>query len=157
MIRLATKRDMPFVRALAAHSLRYGIPEGRDVTPGEVAALIEKAYFGLETSYQPRADFMVLVAEDEGRLVGYIILDFTQVEAATGEKQTFIVDLAVERTHWGKGTTHRLIEKASELTRARGMKYLVGHVSANNTRTLGIAQDALGFTIERHQIVKRCD
>jgi hypothetical protein len=37
------------------------------------------------------------------------------------------------------------------------MKYLVGHASANNTRTLGIAQDALGFSIERYQIVKRCD
>lgn len=156
-VRLARIDDMSFVRDLAATSVPFGIPPGRDAVGDEVSAHVRSSYADLEQTFNQSPDFVILIAEESGERLGYIMLDFAQVEAATGERQCFIVDLAVRRDAWGRGTTHRLIEKSAQMTRARGLKYLVGHVSANNRRTLDLATGDLDFTVERVQIVKRCD
>lgn len=156
-VRLARADDMPFVRELAAQSVPFGIPAGRDATGEQVSAHVREAYVDLERTFNKNPDFVILIAEEGGDRLGYIMLDFAQVEAATGERQCFIEDLAVRRDAWGRGTTHRLIEKSAQLTRSKGLKYLVGRVSANNRRTLDLATGDLDFTIERLQIVKRCD
>ena len=159
-VREATTADLDFVRELDVEAGALGIPATRDATAEEVRQLAWASYTEIESVRALRDRFVTLLAEERldggTRPLGFIRLDFASVEPSTGEAQCFIDQLAVAREHWGRGVTHELIECAARMAAARGLKYLVGVVSVNNTRTLGIALGALGFEVERQQIVKRC-
>jgi len=160
MIRLCKAADVPFVKALAEECIIVNIMPTRDATHEEVRRVVRESYANLEQVLKHERNLVILVEENDKtkELTGYIILDFSHVEAATGERQVFIVDLAVKPDKRGMFTTQRLMNKAARLVKARGMKYLVGVVSINNSRTLALAQTkGLGFQIERYQICKRCD
>jgi len=156
-IREAKLRDVPFVRDLAVESVAYGIPHTRDVSPDYVRARTRKSLAELELVVRLEKDFKVLVAEDTEklRIAGYIMLDLRDEESSTGEPQCMIHDLAVRRDYWGRFVVNRLIRAAADLTASRGLRYLVGEVTSSNKRTLITATKALGFEIERHQIVKK--
>ncbi|MHB2017591.1 MAG: GNAT family N-acetyltransferase [Candidatus Xenobia bacterium] len=161
MIRQATVQDADFIRKLSEQSIIYGVMPTRSIRPEQVQDIVRRLYVNIEAVLESQRPVLVFIAEAEvdgtQQPVGYIMLDFNMIEPATGERQCFIADLAVSREYWGHGTTQRLIDHAAKLTKAKGLRYLVGHVSANNARTLKIAQEVLDFKIERHQIVKICD
>ena len=160
MIRLCQAKDVPFVRQLAEECIVVNIMPTRDATHDEVRQIVRDSYANLEHVLKVEKNLVILVEEDDQtkELKGYISLDFSHIEAATGERQVFIVDLAVKPDKRGLFSTQRLMNKAARLVKARGMKYLVGVVSINNSRTLKLAQHkSLGFEIERYQICKRCD
>jgi len=60
----------------------------------------------------------ILVAEDEGRVIGYIT---TRFDPAT--KLGWIPNMAVEPGHQGRGVGRRLIEAALDLFRRNGMTH----------------------------------
>ena len=155
LIRPATLADAPAIRQLAVNSVKWGIPHTRDVDPAEVQRRASQSLANLEFTMKLQPNFRILVADDEGRcpMVGYIMLNTGEMEGSTGERQVFIHDLAVRPEYWGRRVVNRLINAAAEVTRELGLKYLVGEVTASNTRTLGTATKGLGFEIERHQIV----
>lgn len=159
-IRTAHINDIAFIRELAAESSRTTIPATRDIDSTEVRLQAQQALANLESVMAMPQGIIILIAEQrttEGHPnpLGYIILDFTSIEPSTGERQCFIHDLAVVPAAWGRRVGHLLVEKAEQLAAERGLKYLVGMVSANNRRALLPAQRDLGFEIERFQIVKR--
>ena len=160
VVRPATTADLPFVRALDVEAAVAGIPATRAITPAELRRAALASYERPETRRLLEEGFETLVAQDwhddAPRLLGFIRLDFASREPATGEPQCFIDQLAVTRDQWGRGATHRLVARAAELAAERGLGYLVGMVSASNRRTLEIAVGALGFEVERVQIVLRC-
>lgn len=82
------------------------------------------------------------------------MLDLDQVEGSTGEKQSLIHDLAVEKEYWGKFVVDLLMAEAEVITKKKNLMYIVGEVSTNNRRALIYATRRLGYTTERHQIVK---
>jgi N-acetylglutamate synthase-like GNAT family acetyltransferase len=155
VIRLARAKDVPALQALIEACIGNGIPHTRKATQEEVLEFARSSYAELETMLK-QPDLVVLVEESAGQLSGYLMLDFAHVEASTGERQCFIVDLGVDPAKRGRFGTHRLIKKASQLAAARGLDYLVGMVSASNDRTLQLGLKALDFEIERYQIVRRC-
>ena len=156
MIRIARPGDADAIRALASLCIANGIPATRDVPAEDVVQYCLQSYENLADQLRAQRDFVILVEEQERVVTGYLMLDFSHVEPSTGEPQCYIVDLAVHPDKRGRFATHRLIKKAAQLARARGLKYLVGTVSSNNDRTLQLGLKALGFEVERVQIVKRC-
>lgn len=156
MIRLARPGDAEAIRELATLCITNGIPATREASPEEVVDYCRRSYEGLADQLRAQRDFVILVEEQEGRITGYLMLDFEHIEPSTGERQCYIVDLGVHPEKRGRFATHRLIKKAAQLAKARGLKYLVGTVSSNNERTLQLGLKALGFEVERVQIMKRC-
>ncbi|MBS2040227.1 GNAT family N-acetyltransferase [bacterium] len=156
MIRMARAADVPALRELAELCIVSGIPASREASPEEVRAYAASAYQDMEQMLRQKG-FVILVEEQNKEITGYLMLDFEHVEASTGEKQCFIVDLAVHPGKRGHFATHRLIKKASALARARGLKYLVGMVSSSNDRTLQLGLKGLDFQVERVQVMRRTD
>ncbi|MFN8607690.1 MAG: GNAT family N-acetyltransferase [Vulcanimicrobiota bacterium] len=156
MIRMARAGDVPALRELAELCITSGIPASREATAEQVRAYASEAYQDMEEMLRQKG-FVILVEEVSGQITGYLMLDFAHVEPSTGEKQCFIVDLAVHPSKRGHFATHRLIKKASALARARGLKYLVGMVSSSNDRTLQLGLKGLDFQVERVQVMRRTD
>lgn len=155
MIRLAKSHDVDAIRELAELAIVAGIPSTREATPEQVRAFCAANYQHLDDMLKQDRNFVILVEEDAREITGYLMLDFGHIEPCTGEKQCFIVDLAVRPDKRGRFATNRLVKKASQLAAARGLKYLVGMVSSSNNRTIALGQKALGFEIERVQVVRR--
>lgn len=155
MIRLAQQKDVSAIRELAVQSIVAGIPTTRDATPEQVREFCASNYEHLGDMLKQDRNFVILVEDQAGEVTGYLMLDFGHVEPSTGERQCFIVDLAVRPDKRGHFATHRLVKKASQLAAARGLKYLVGMVSSSNARTIALGQKGLGFEVERVQVVRR--
>lgn len=154
-IRKGRLKDVPFVKKLAVKSVVYGIPSTRRISPAMVQKFTWQSLTDLEfIIYSP--DFALIIAEDLdiGKPVGYLMLDLNQVEQSTGEPQSLIHDLAVEKEYWGKFVVDRLMARAEEITSEKGLIYIVGEISASNKRPLIYSTRRLKYTIERHQIVK---
>lgn len=158
VIRKAKLRDLNFIRTLAVESVVYGIPHTRKIPPQLVKRFTYESLRNLEAMiYNP--NFAVIVAEDIDikKTVGYIMVDLAQIEGSTGENQGIIHDLAVTEEYRGKFVVDRLMAEAENITRNKGLVYLVGEVSVSNKRALIYSTRRLGYTIERHQIVKVLD
>lgn len=155
-IREASAADAAFVRDLAAESIVHSIPSTRRIDP-TVAQHHARESFARLDEWMSRPDSVALIAERGGEQVGYILLDVAETEVTTGERQAFIVDMAVRRSDWGRYVARRLVEAASRVAASRGVPYLVGLISDTNPRALRTATMALGFEIERYQVVRRTD
>lgn len=158
VIRRATLGDVGFIRRLALESAAYSIPEGRDISVDMVRARAREALRNLEILVHRRREAAILVAvdaEEEGRPVGYLILEFNHVEETTGETQSHIYDLAVEQDHMGRFVPHRLCWEAARISHEHGYRYMSGTVSATNQRALMTALK-MGFDVERIGIVMAC-
>ncbi|MGV8121111.1 MAG: GNAT family N-acetyltransferase [Candidatus Xenobiia bacterium LiM19] len=156
-IRKADKEDFSFISELALESYSFGIPSQRLTGTVIHESLLREALDELFTYYGDDSDIDILVAFDRenGERAGYIMVLMDHQDQNTGERQAFIHDLAVKRKYWGKYVVHRLIDAASESARKRGLRWLVGVVTRNNRRALHTAVKALGFEIERHQVMKK--
>lgn len=157
-IRRGRLKDLPFIRNLACSSVKYGIPHTRLISIEEVQEHTLHSLEDLEmVLYSPT--FAIIIAEDmeKRQLAGYLMLDLNETESSTGEKQSMIHDLAVEKEYWGKFVVDLLMAEAEEITRKKNLRYIVGEISSNNKRPLIYSTRRLGYTIERHQIVKVLD
>ncbi len=156
-VHLARAEDLAWIRDLAVRSVVHGIPESRDVSPEQVQERARALLDDLEGTFQSDPTLLILVACESatGRAMGYLMLDLAHREAATGEPQAMIHDLAVEPRDWGRRVPHRLVREAAREAHHRGLRYLAGEVTASNRRAL-VQALRLGFTIERHQIAARC-
>jgi ribosomal protein S18 acetylase RimI-like enzyme len=152
-VRAAALADIPFVRRMSVASVEWGIPATRSVAPHEVQARTRQRLADLEMVLL-NENFSILIAQLDQQPAGFIMIDLMHEESSTGERQAFIVDLAVEPRHWGRYVVHHLIEAATVKARECGLQYLVGEVSASNERALLTATKRLGFTVERLQIVR---
>lgn len=158
LVRRALPRDYPWVQRLAVESSVYGIPYGRDIPNRAVMAAVRQELrdFPARVGDDPSSTLLVACAADTGERLGYLILRLDDVGPATGERQSFIHDLAVAPAHWGRKVGHRLVEEAAKATAAAGLRYMTAEVTADNQRTVATAL-RLGFSIERYQMVMACD
>ena len=94
-IRDANERDMRFVRKLALESALYGVPYGRNISNQAIRARVRDTIKDI----RPDEDTAVLIAFDEAsdKAMGYLILDLSNIEGTTGERQSYIHDLAVQK------------------------------------------------------------
>lgn len=157
-IRPAQLADLPVIKRLTLECADLGIPANRDISNEAVRASAEEHLAGLDRLLYRRRQAAVLVAVDReasDAVVGFIILEFDQIEETTGEKQSFIYNLAVESSYFGKYVGHKLVWEAAKVSYERGFRYMTSRVTASNERAL-LSAIKLGFEIERYQLTLAC-
>ncbi len=152
-VRDATDSDLRFVRRLAQDAILHTIPYTR-TTPN--SAVQARARENLR-SMKPDDETTILVAYrvDTGRPLGYLILQLNDVDVSTGDRQSYIFDLAVDERYWGTPAVRHLVHEASRRTAQAGLSHMSGEITAHNQRTY-LQALRLGFELERFKIVMGC-
>lgn len=124
-VRPATRDDLPVLGRLGAHLMRvhYDFDRLRFLRPGTNP---EHGYAGFLGSQMRDPACAVLVAEVEGRVVGYVYaamepLSWKELRDECG----YIHDLVVDPEERGHGAGTALLEAACEWLRRRGMPRVV--------------------------------
>jgi ribosomal protein S18 acetylase RimI-like enzyme len=131
-IRPALRADLPAVGQLGAHLLRvhYEFDRGRFMRPGEDS---EEGYSWFLGSQLQAADVLVLVAELDGAVIGYL---YAGIEPRSWkelrDEAGFIHDIVVTEKARGKRVADRLIDSALEWMRGRGMPRVLLWTAAPN-------------------------
>lgn len=98
----------------------------------------------------------VFVAEEQGRVVGHIIVVAHQKDSSTGTPQAWIYDVSVHPGFWGRGVGQRLMELAEDFARQQGMGAIgLGVTLANHRAHQFYLQQ--GYLEERVQMVKNLE
>jgi len=108
-VREASAEDWPAVAALLAE---LGRPEA-------LATPEEEELRGVFLRYLERDDVVALVAEEDGRVVGFCDLEFRS-RLNFAEPQAWIPDLVVAEEARSRGAGGALIRRAEEISRERG-------------------------------------
>jgi GNAT superfamily N-acetyltransferase len=108
-VREATAEDWPAVAALLA---ALGRPEALGTPEEEDLRRVFLAYL-------QRDDVVALVAEEDGRVVGFCDLEF-RARLNFSEPQAWIPDLVVAEEARSRGAGGALIRRAEEIARERG-------------------------------------
>ena len=154
-IRRAQLADCEYIRRLSLEMVGQGIPEGRDVPGQTVVDTCKEGLQDLEKWIFSKRECAILVALENDERLGFIIVEFQHVEESTGEKQSYIFNLAVESKAWGKYVGHQLVREAAKVSHQRGYRYMTSKVTASNERAL-LSAIKLGFEIERYQLTMAC-
>lgn len=156
-VRRAGLADVPFIRELSLEVVGQGIPEQRDIPTEQVKELCQQGLQDLESWITRKREFAILVAVDTEKndKAGFIIIEFNHTEESTGEKQSYIFNLAVRPQYWGKWAGHRLVWEACKVSHQRGYRYMTSKVTASNERAL-LSAVKMGFEIERYQLTIAC-
>lgn len=152
-VRRATARDQLFVMVLNSRVSPVTLPAGRDLDPEEVAARYLDVYLALDLEGNPCLEG--LIAEKDGLPVGYLLLKTGYTDEITGESLAYIYDLAIDPEHWGRRATQRIMREAETRMHARGVRILLGDISASNPRALKTAIHSLGYTLEQQRWARR--
>lgn len=157
-VRFGTEKDFPFVKELAKECCSYSIHPIRKASLEQVRLTIDQIFDNLSKMWSnlPNHRLLLLEKSDKNERIGYLIFMLDQIEATTGEKQTFLVDTAILPKYWGKSLWKPLFQKAEELARERGNLYLCTTTTTTNPRSL-TKNIRFGFHIERYQLVKVLD
>jgi GNAT superfamily N-acetyltransferase len=153
-VRRARRSDLPFIRTLLAETLAESVPAVRDIPNTQIEDMA-RSDVDLEGMMSQRRQFAFLMATVGDEQAGFLILEFNQVEETTGEAQTVIYHMAVKPEYLGHRVDRILVREAAQLTHRRGIRYMVGRISASNRRAL-LAAMRQGFELERHQLVMAC-
>jgi len=157
-IRRAGLADCAFIRQLSMEMVGQGIPENRDIPTETVRQRCQEGLAELEQWISRKREFAILVAVDtekDNDRAGFIIIEFNHQEESTGEKQSYIFNLAVRADYWGKWAGHRLVWEAAKVSHQRGYRYMTSKVTASNERAL-LSAVKMGFEIERYQLTIAC-
>lgn len=152
-VRDATDSDLRFVRRLAQDAILHTIPYSR-ATPN--SAVQSRARENLR-DLKPDDDTLILIAYQlaNDRPVGYLILELNDIDVCTGDRQSYIFDLAVDQRYWGTPAVRHLVHEASRRTAKAGLTHMSGEITAHNQRTY-LQALRLGFELERFKIVMGC-
>lgn len=101
---------------------------------------------------------LLFVAEDEGKIVGYVL---AKMEEEAVVPHGHITSISVLRTHRKLGLAARLLTCAHEcMSETFGAHYVSLHVRVSNKSALALYQDTLGYTnhgIEAHYYADKED
>lgn len=152
-VRDATDSDLRFVRRLAQDAILHTIPYSRATPNSAVQARARENLRDLK----PDDDTLILIAYQlaNDRPVGYLILELNDIDVCTGDRQSYIFDLAVDQRYWGTPAVRHLVHEASRRTAKAGLTHMSGEITAHNQRTY-LQALRLGFELERFKIVMGC-
>jgi len=141
-IRRATRRDIPsLLRLYGSAAAHDDDPNG--LSPGEADAIFDRI--------DADANQALLVAEQDLRVIGALVLVVVQNLAHRGQPWAIVENVAVHESVRGQGISTLLMEEA--VRRARGTHCYKLVLSAHQSRTdshrlyrkLGLQQTHLGF------------
>lgn len=132
---------------------------GARTAPSSVSALRIARYDDVIESFERLAEFVfgrrhdVLIAEDAGEPVGFLLLLYDVPDEVTGTEQAFIAYTAVEPAARRRGVARALLEAAEAYTRQAGIGYVSLMVTEDNTPARGL-YDGAGYVTERRMLTK---
>lgn len=94
-----------------------------------------------------------LLAEDEGRPVGFMLMLDSLPDEVTGEDQGFIAYMAVEPEVQGRGVGAMLLARAEHEARRLGLPYMALMVTEENAPARALYERA-GYVVERRLLCK---
>ena len=117
-VRQATKEDYVSLLPIADETQEKHVQAHPHIFQSGTAGLPEKYYLGLIKS----GSKVVYVAEVEQSIVGYVIMELSNVEyldILAPRKVAFITDIAVLKSHQEKGIGYALFQKCVEWAKAK--------------------------------------
>jgi GNAT superfamily N-acetyltransferase len=109
LIREARPDDWPGVAALLA---QLGRPDVRGTDQDDAALRVDEAYLA-------RPDAVALVAEDGGRIIGFLDMEF-RIRLNFTSPQAWIPDVIIDEEARSSGIGRALMDRAEGLARERG-------------------------------------
>lgn len=150
-IRSASAADREAILALVPRLSEQGTPSGRDRR--EIEAV------DLQTIAQALDDDSlsceVLVAEDEGAIVGFIHAR-TTTDYYTQAPIGHVSDIVVAKGMEGRGVGRALVDAAQEWARSRGYALMQLYVLPENTGARGL-YESMGYRAEWLKYVRRIE
>ncbi len=117
-VRAATKEDYVSLLPIARETQEKHIQAHPHIFQSGTAGLPEKYYLGLLKG----GSKVVYVAEVERSIVGYVIMELSNVaylDILVPRKVAFIADIAVMKSHQGKGIGYALFQKCVEWAKTK--------------------------------------
>ena len=152
LYRLAAETDVSAIVELATEMVLHSVSPYRPVGAEEVRHYRHDDLQSLG-EIMAMEQSGVFVAEDDGRVVGHIIVVAHQKDSSTGTPQAWIYDISVHPSHWGRGVGQQLMELAEGFAREQGMGAIgLGVTLANHRAHQFYLQQ--GYLEERVQMVK---
>ena len=147
-VRRGTRDDREFVRALASSTATSSVSAARvakyDDVVGSTARLVEFVF---------KRKHDVLIAEENGERVGFLLLLYDVPDEVTLTDQAFVAYTAVEPHARGRGAGRALLDAAEALARAHGLRYVSLMVTEDNAPARALYEGA-GFLTERRMMTK---
>ena len=153
VVRRAVRADLPDVGRLGARLLRvhYDFDNDRFMHPTPDA---DEGYAWFLGSQLKKSDALVLVAERDGRIVGYL---YAGIEPRNWkelrEEAGFVHDILVDDAARGRGAGEALMAAAFDWMRERGVPRVVLWTAAGNTRARQLFE-RLGFRATMTEMTK---
>jgi len=126
MIRPALASDGQSIGNLARQFASY-LSELGDLTDFKLTA---HAY--LRDGFGPKPAFAGLVAEDQGKVIGYLLYHFGY-DSDRAARNMHVVDLYVDRAARNQGVGRALMARAASIAREAGTEELIWSVYQSNT------------------------
>ena len=140
--------DRPFVQDLGKRTMGDSVAKFRYVNE----SMLEASYDGL-LDFVFRQSHVLLIAEDAGGRIGFILLLDSMPDEVTRMPQAFIAYMAVEPSHRGRGIGSRLLAAAEDEARRRGLPYMGLMVTEENAAARSLYERA-GYLTERRLLCK---
>jgi len=147
-VRRGSPDDRTFVRDLAHRTAASSVSAVRAARNDDVLESFDRL---AEFVYSRRHD--VLIAEEDGERVGFLLLLFDVPDEVTLTQQAFVAYTAVEPHARERGVGHALLLAAEERARAAGLGYVSLMVTEQNAPARALYERA-GYLTERRMLTK---
>jgi ribosomal protein S18 acetylase RimI-like enzyme len=147
-VRRGDLRDRDFVRDLGRRSTGTSVSAARAARDEDVIAAFERLVdFVYDRSHE------VLVAEQNGERIGFLLMLYDIPDEVTLADQGFIAYTAVEPHARGRGAGRALLEAAESYARAAGRPSMSLMVTEENAPARAL-YDGAGYSTERRMMTK---
>jgi ribosomal protein S18 acetylase RimI-like enzyme len=147
-VRRGEHDDRGFVRDLGRRSATSSVSAVREARHDDVLDAFDRL---AEFVYGRRHD--VLIAEEHGERVGFLLLLYDVPDEVTSTEQAFVAYTAVEPFARGRGAGRAMMNAAEDYARAHGLRYVSLMVTDDNTPARALYDNA-GFVTERRMMTK---
>jgi ribosomal protein S18 acetylase RimI-like enzyme len=148
-VRRGQRGDRDFVRDLGRRSVLSSVSAVREARLDDVVTAFERLVDFVEGRRHE-----LLIAEESGTRVGFLLLLYDIPDEVTLMEQAFVAYTAVEPAERGRGIGRALLDVAEEHARARGLAYVSLMVTEDNEFARRL-YDGAGYGTERRMMTKR--
>ncbi|MCD6142278.1 GNAT family N-acetyltransferase [Candidatus Bipolaricaulota bacterium] len=158
-IREARKEDFAVIQEIALDSMPHRVSVSPIREEEKAEENMRKFYANLVSNglamFPPEFEAAAFVAIDKDeRPIGYVLVATSAKDDLTGERQAYILDIVVRPDRRGQGIGTKLMEKAHEYAREKGLRYIGLTVASGNESALNLYRK-LGYIEEWKRMARR--